>query len=204
MTMAEQDQANDQSVYEILDKVIEVLLPLAPSSRLRVYRTVGTFFGFEDSYPKVDRNTDSRVLSNVSREPQFSSSEEPTPKEFLLQKKPNTNVERVACLAYYLAHYRGVQQFKTIDINKLNTEAAQTKLSNASQTVIDAVRAGYLADAAKGMKQLSAEGEQYVKVLPDRDAAKEVRPRMLKRRHRRNRMNQAENDHDQKQVDPDE
>ena len=202
--MAEQDQANDQSVYEILDKVIEVLLPLAPSSRLRVYRTVGTFFGFEDSYPKVDRNTDSRVLSNVSREPQFSSSEEPTPKEFLLQKKPNTNVERVACLAYYLAHYRGVQQFKTIDINKLNTEAAQTKLSNASQTVIDAVRAGYLADAAKGMKQLSAEGEQYVKVLPDRDAAKEVRPRMLKRRHRRNRMNQAENDHDQKQVDPDE
>ena len=202
--MAEQDQANDQSVYEILDKVIEVLLPLAPSSRLRVYRTVGTFFGFEDSYPKVDRNTDSRVLSNVSREPQFSSSEEPTPKEFLLQKKPNTNVERVACLAYYLAHYRGVQQFKTIDINKLNTEAAQTKLSNASQTVIDAVRAGYLADAAKGMKQLSAEGEQYVKVLPDRDAAKEVRPRMPKRRHRRNRMNQAENDHDQKQVDPDE
>ena len=202
--MAEQDQANDQSVYEILDKVIEVLLPLAPSSRLRVYRTVGTFFGFEDSYPKVDRNTDSRVSSNVSREPQFSSSEEPTPKEFLLQKKPNTNIERIACLAYYLAHYRGARQFKTIEINKLNTEAAQTKLSNASYTVLNAVRSGYLAEAAKGMKQLSAQGEQYVEALPDRDAAKEVKPRTLKRPRRRNRVNQAENDHDRKQIDPDE
>lgn len=202
--MAEQDQANDQSVYEIFDKVIKVLLPLAPSSRLRVYRTVGTFFGFEDSYPKVDRNIDSRVSSNVSREPQFSSSEELTPKEFLLQKKPNTNVERVACLAYYLTHYRGTQKFKTIEINKLNTEAAQTKLSNASYTVIDAVRAGYLAEATKGMKQLSAQGEQYVDALPDRDAAKQVKSRMPKRLRRRNRMNQAERDHDRKQVNSDE
>src|SRR5712664_4147279 len=27
------------------------------------------------------------------------------PKQFLTEKKPRTDVERVACLAYYLAHY---------------------------------------------------------------------------------------------------
>ncbi len=194
--MAEQGQINDQSIYTVVDKVIQDLLPFDPYSRLRVYRTVGTFFGFEDSYPKVVKDADSGVPANVSREPRFSSKEELTPKEFLLQKHPNTNVERVSCLAYYLAHYRDIQQFKTIDISKLNTEAAQTKLSNASYAVHDAVRAGYLAAATKGMKQLSAQGEQYVEALPDRGAAKEAKPQMKSRRSRRKtNKNRAENDH---------
>ena len=195
--MVEQDQANDQNVYAVLDKVIQVLLPLDPHSRLRVYRTIGTFFSVEDSYPKVDKGIDSRVSTNISREPQFSSSEELTPKEFLLQKRPNTNVERVACLAYYLDHYRKVSQFKTVDISKLNTEAAQTKLSNASSTVNDAVKRGYLAAATKGMKQLSAEGEQYVKALPDRGAAKEFRPRASKQSRRKPHTNRTEGDCEQ-------
>ena len=203
--MAEQDQINDQSIYAVVDKVIKDLLPFDPYSRLRVYRTVGTFFGFEDSYPKVAGSVDSRVPGNLSREPQFSGSEAPTPKEFLLQKRPNTNVERVACLAYYLAHYRDTPHFKTTDINKLNTEAAQIKLSNASFTVNDAVKTGYLAIAAKGMKQLSAQGEQYVEVLPDRDAAKEVKPRMKSKRSRRKTStNRVEGDHGQDQMKPNE
>ena len=202
--MAEQDQINDQSIYAVVDKVIKDLLPFDPYSRLRVYRTVGTFFGFEDSYPKVAGSVDSRVPANVSREPQFSSSDE-TPKEFLLRKRPNTNVERVACLAYYLEHYRDTPHFKTTDINKLNTEAAQIKLSNASFTVNDAVKAGYLAIAAKGMKQLSAQGGQYVEALPDRDAAKEVKPRTKSKRSRRKTStSRAESDHGQEQIDPNE
>ena len=192
--MAEQDQINDQSIYAVVDKVIQDLLPFDPYSRLRVYRTVGTFFGFDDSYPKVARNVDSRVPENLSREPQFSSSED-APKEFLLRKRPNTNVERVACLAYYLAHYRDTPHFKTIDINKLNTEAAQTKLSNPSYAVNDAVKTGYLVPVTKGIRQLSAQGEQYVEALPDRDAAKEVRPQTSKRSRRKTSTSRAEGDH---------
>ena len=184
--MAEQNQIDDQSIYAVIDKVVKELLPLDPYSRLRVYRTLGTFFGFEESYPKVAGNMDGRVLTNTSREPQFSSSEKPTPKEFLIEKRPNTNVERVACLAYYLDHYRDMREFKTIDINKLNTEAAQPKLTNPSFTVNDAVKMEYLVQAQKkGMKQLSAHGEQYVEALPDRDAAKGIKPRMKSRRSRK-------------------
>ena len=192
--MAEQDQINDQSIYAVVDKVIQDLLRLDQHGRLRVYRTVGTFFGFEDSYPKVAGNVDSRVPANVSREPQFSSSKE-TPKEFLLRKRPNTNIERVACLAYYLDHYRGIRQFKAIDINKLNTEAAQTKLSNPSHVIRDAVRSGYLVAAAtKDMKQLSADGEKYVEALPDRNAAKEVKPQSSRRSRKRTSTNRAGGD----------
>ena len=184
--MAEQDRNNDQNIYEVVDKIIQNLLPLDPYSRLRVYRTIGTFFGFEASFPKVDQKVDNRTSANISREPIFSSPEEPTPKEFLLQKQPKTNVERVACLAYYLARYRKIEAFKTIDISKLNTEAAQTKLTNASNTVNDAIKAGFLAAANKAMGRLSAQGEQYVEALPDRDAAKTVKPKPSKRSRRRN------------------
>ena len=202
--MAEQDQIGDQRIYSVVDKVIQDLLPFDPYSRLRVYRTVGTFFGFEDLYPKVTGNADNRVSANASREPQFSSSEEPTPKEFLLEKRPNTNVERVACLAYYLTHYRDTPHFKNTDINILNTEAAQTKLSNPSHTVRDAVRSGYLAVATKDMKQLSAQGEKYVEALPDRGAAKEARPKASKRSRRKTGTNRAENEPGQEQVGPNE
>ena len=184
--MAEQNQIDDQSIYAIVEKVIQDLLPLDPYNRLRVYRTVGTFFGFEESFPKVAGNVDGRVPANTTREPQFSSSEKPTPKEFLLEKRPNTNIDRVACLAYYLAHYRDTRQFKTIDINKLNTEAAQPKLTNPSFTVNDAVKQSILVQAQKrGMKQLSALGEQFVETLPDHDAAKGIKRRMKSRRSRK-------------------
>ena len=202
--MTEQNQIDDQSIYAVVHKVTQDLLPLDPYSRLRVYRTIGTFFGFEDSYPKVTGNVDSRVPANASREPQFSSTVEPTPKEFLFQKRPNTNVERVACLAYYLTRFRNTPHFKNTDINKLNTEAAQIKLSNVSYTVNDAVKTGYLAIVAKGMKQLSAHGEEYVEALPDRNAAKEVKPRTPRRSRRKTNMNRAEGDDGQKQVRPNE
>ena len=185
--MAEQNQIDDQGIYAVVDKVVKDLLPLDPNNRLRVYRTVGTFFSFEESYPKITGTVDNRVPANASREPQFSSSEEPTPKEFMLQKQPSTDIERVACLAYYLTHYRDTPEFNTIDINKLNTEAAQTKLSNSSYAVNDAVETGYLT-VARGLKQLSAQGEQYVEALPDRDAAQEVKPRTSKPLLRRPRV----------------
>lgn len=53
-----------------------------------------------------------------------SSGGQLTPKQFVSQKKPGNNYERVACLAYYLANYRDMPHFKTSDITKLNTESA--------------------------------------------------------------------------------
>lgn len=198
--MTKQEQVNEQGVYAVVNKVIQELLPFDPYSRLRVYRTVGTFFGFEDVFPKISEKLDSRPAASVSREPQFSNPSDPTPKEFMFEKQPNTDVERVACLAYYLAHYRDAPQFKTTDISKLNTEAAQIKLSNASNAIQNGVRDGYLAPAGKGMRQLSAHGEKYVQALPDREAAKNLKPQRKSRRPRR-QIN-APSSYDPEQVSP--
>jgi hypothetical protein len=95
-----------------------------------------------------------------------------SPKDFLLEKEPRTDVERIACLAYYLTHYRSAPHFKTVDLSMLNTEAAQPKFANTAYSSNNAVKMGYLAPSIKGQRQLSAVGERFVRALPDREAAK--------------------------------
>jgi hypothetical protein len=106
-------------------------------------------------------------------------------KEFLYQKQPRTDVERIAALAYYLTHYRDIPQFKTLDLSKLNTEAAQPKFSNAANSANNAVKQGYLVPTSKGQRQLSAAGERFVAALPDREAARLAMSAGTPRRRRR-------------------
>jgi hypothetical protein len=104
----------------------------------------------------------------------------------MFEKQPRTDVDKVACLAYYLSHYRDTPHFRTLDISKLNTEAAQVKFSNPAVAVDNAVKRNFLVPAPKGNKQLSTLGEQFVQALPDRDKAKAIivtaRPRRKARK----------------------
>jgi hypothetical protein len=108
-----------------------------------------------------------------------------SPKQFLLEKQPSNDIERVVCLGYYLTHFRSMPEFKTLDISKLNTEAAQPKFSNASVPVENAAQRSFLVATSSGNKQLGAVGEQYVQALPDRDAAKAVLERVRVRKPRK-------------------
>jgi hypothetical protein len=99
--------------------------------------------------------------------------EAPSPREFVSRKRPASNVERVACLAYYLDRYRSTPHFRTPDIVDLNTESAGPKFGNPSRDVDNADRgSGFLVTAGKGTKQLSVRGEALVEALPERDAVK--------------------------------
>jgi len=94
-----------------------------------------------------------------------------TPKEFLRQKRPTTDLERMICLAFYLANSRDTAHFKTRDLTTLNTEAAGGKFSNAATTANNAVnQSGFLSHAGGGKKQLTPLGEDVVNAMPDREA----------------------------------
>lgn len=100
-----------------------------------------------------------------------ATASEQTIKQFVTSKRPKTQYERVACLAYYLTHIGSTPQFKTRDITLANTSAAQPKLSNPAQVVEHATQPyKYLSAAGKGAKQITALGEAVVDALPDRDA----------------------------------
>jgi hypothetical protein len=107
-----------------------------------------------------------------------------THKAFFKQKKPTNNVERIACLAYYLTHYKNTPMFKTSDLTKLNTEAAQPKMGNPSQAVQDATRAQFLTAAGGGKKQITSRGEAFVEALPDEVKVKQALAENPLARHR--------------------
>lgn len=93
------------------------------------------------------------------------------PKQFIAQKKPKTQYERIACLAYYLTTVRNTPQFGTEEITALNTEAAQATIKNAPVIVRDTtLKYKYLSAAADRNKQITALGEAVVEALPDREA----------------------------------
>lgn len=163
-----------------LQHIIAELSPLAPRTQRRLIDTVCTFLGIATPTSDVapEANTPRPVVSSRSTSFQFSQdADELSVKEFLLEKSPMTDVERVACLAYYLAHFRATPHIKTKDITALNTEAAQRRFSNTAVAVDNATKAGYLVPSIKGCKQLSAAGERFVIALPDRNSAREIMER---------------------------
>lgn len=110
-----------------------------------------------------------------------------TPKEFMVQKRPSTDIERVTCLAYYLDRYRDTREFKVKELTDLNREAQQVKFSNPSAAARNAVQLGYLTSPGGGRKQITSTGEAVVEALPDRAQVKEVLGNGIRHRRRRGR-----------------
>ena len=164
---------------EVLSKIVDLLRSLDHGDRQRVLDSVSMFYRLDNGaigQPAILRTRSSPEQDSKERPSRvaFTIHESPSAKDFLLHKQPQTDIERVACLAYYLAHYSDTPTFKTIDISKLNTEAAQPKFSNTAYAVNNAVKAQIIVPHTKGARQLSALGERFVQALPDRDAARGI------------------------------
>ena len=160
--------------------MIRSLKDLDTSERQRVLQMVRMYF---DSDPYVAAASSQTAVASV---PSFTENVRLTPKEFILDKRPTSDIERVACLAFYLSHYNGQQHFKTKDISLLNSDAKQAPFSNAAQAMKNAQLKGFVVPAAKGFKQLSAVGERFVQALPNREEAltafKAFKPKQRKKK----------------------
>jgi hypothetical protein len=196
----ETNTVDERQIHKATKDVIDRLADFDNETRRRVFRRALGFFELDIvPVPTPGRHVQSdrdRVPTPQGPanggSPHFGDRTELPPKEFMFQKQPRTDIERIACLAYYLTHYRDTRQFKTIDLSKLNTEAAQIKFSNTAFAVVNATNAGLLVAADKGSKQLSAVGELYIEALPDRDKAKEVIANARIRRRRKSAKSSGE------------
>lgn len=187
--MIDTDDVNDFGIPpNVLVDVVEAFEKLNHKGRENLLKVLMSLSNIElQGAPSSWRGQGNRNIISTDRTIDeslgiFSEDRSISPKDFILEKQPQTDVERVACLAYYLTHYREVPHFKTIDISALNTEAAQPKFANAAYAVKNAIKSGYLVPAVKGSQQISAPGEQFVQALPDREAAKAT---MIKARPKR-------------------
>jgi len=180
---------------EALTTILSILKDLDTESQRRTIQAVITFLDIPLSTSHKSSPLPDYQKSDIGRsEVSFSENRSISPKDFIRDKAPKTDIERIACLAYYLTHYRDTPHFKTIDLSSLNTEAAQPKLSNAAYAVDNATKAGLLVQAVKGAKQLSAAGEYFVQALPDRDAAKASLSNMRPKRRIKKTTSKKNND----------
>lgn len=176
-----------------LTSIVSQISKFDVPTRERILHAVAAFCGISIRVGSITAGQHPGAAS--AGQPQVSSFSEDrsiSPKQFMLEKQPRTDVEKVACLAYYLTHYRDTPYFKTLDISKLNTEAAQVKFSNPTVAVDNAVKTNYLVPATKGNRQISASGEQFVQALPDRDKAKAIMANLRPRRRARKSEDQSE------------
>jgi hypothetical protein len=178
------EQANELGAVTTL---LSLLSKFDPQTRERILQTAATFFGIGGARLQgLSGRAPASVPLHAMTGDEFSQDRSISPKQFMVEKQPKTDVEKVACLAYYLTHYRDTPHFKTLDISKLNTDAAQVKFSNPTVAVENAVKTHYLVPATKGNKQLGSMGEQFVQALPDREKARAImttaRPRRRSRK----------------------
>jgi len=174
---------SDVEEIRVLTLILNNLRAVGTESRERILHTAATYFGL--NVRAVSQSSLGPTSSGNGAGTSFSEDRRISPKEFIFQKQPRSDAEKVACLAFYLTHYRDTPRFKTLDISKLNTEAAQVKFSNAAVAVDNATKKGLLVPAEKGQKQVSSVGEQYVLALPDREAAQAALAGLRKRRRAR-------------------
>ena len=165
-----------------MESAYAALEPLDADARRRAARWLVDTLGITDALisspsappeprPPTDANTARRGTAGGAHD-QRSPNVTPSPKVFISAKRPAAVAERVACLAFYLTHYRNMQSFGGGDIATLNTEAAAPRL-NTSRDLDNADRAsGYLVSAGDRKKQITARGEALVAALPDREAVK--------------------------------
>jgi len=183
--------SDSKTELDSFTKIVSAIQSLpGQDAQIRVVKSVLTFLGWTDVFPRRSE----QVLVQSNSPSSFSEDRNLTPKDFLYNKKPTTDIERITCLAYYLTHYRNVPHFKTLDLSKLNTEAAQIKFSNAGVASENATIAGLLVQAGSGNKQISAAGELYVQALPDRDAAKAAIAHIKPRRKNKKSSTQGNGD----------
>jgi hypothetical protein len=173
----ESELIDAETELQLLQEILVALQHLSEHSRKKLIRTLLAFFEISPA-ELVDFGMYNHLAGIGGTVDQTMS-----PMEFMQNKQPQTDEERIACLGYYLTHFRGTPQFKTSDITKLNLEAKQQKFTNSTKAINNANREGYLISTAKkGIRKLSAAGERLVKALPDREVNYKMVPTLKTKR----------------------
>jgi hypothetical protein len=159
------NDTNPAQELEAMRAGLEALLPLDERGRARAVSWIASALGVASSAAAPSKGRSGGGPA--------APGELGTPKQFLAEKAPQTDIERVTVLAYYLTHALDSPHFETNQLSALNLEAACPKFANVSYSASNALKkAGYLAAGSGKTRQITARGEALVNALPDREAAK--------------------------------
>jgi hypothetical protein len=98
--ITEDDSGASEQELRVLTQILENLTKVDPESRQRILDTVVTYFRINRSSNAALQSAVIPRLDQTSAEPggSFSQDRSISPKQFIFQKQPKTDVEKVACL----------------------------------------------------------------------------------------------------------
>jgi len=172
-------QKTVKKAIDSLSDVLDAVSGLAKDDQLWVFRaaldklalSVGGFDGRDSSAHESDHAGGNGTGSR----PRGGGGGSPSASEFYRSKRPKTDAQKIACLAYYLTHHKNTHEFKTADLQVTETESKAPKITNLPRAVDNASRsARVLTSTTAGLKQITTHGEDVVNALPDQEAVKEV------------------------------
>jgi hypothetical protein len=88
-------------------------------------------------------------------------------REWLLQKRPKSDVEKVLALGYYLEHYRNTSSFNRSELEGLFREAKEIVPRNINDKVNKNIEKGFMMGAKENKDELkswtlTSTGEEFV------------------------------------------
>ena len=143
-------ETDPQRATDAATAVFQALQPLTPDERARVIQAAAALFGVttpslasaratrtgEDSKQGTDEDQDSREAGNGKRQSLV---------EFLNEKRPATNSQRIACFAHYREHVEGKgQNFSQGDFRPYFAPAKLPKPGNYDRDFRAAVSSGWI------------------------------------------------------------
>jgi hypothetical protein len=164
---------------EALSAVLEALDGLEPAEQEFVMNTASGRLGIKAAPARPNAGGSGGESGNSGSAGERGGSrtqgQPQNAKQFLKEKKPDSDIQRIAVLAYYLNNYGEKEAFDAKDLVKLNTDAGGVKIGNPSRAMDNATRgAGFLTNLPGRKKKISAHGEEVVDALPDQNEVKRL------------------------------
>jgi uncharacterized protein (DUF934 family) len=141
-------------------KLTTVLDGLPPNQRTRLLRAVVAYY--EEAPEKAARSGEHPAGPVL-----FSEDRTMPIHEFVDEKKPKTDATRIACLAYYLSHYRDQKTFGADELFRLNKVSKRWAVANPRLALQAAVRSGLIERAGVDRYAITPAGTLKVSALPD-------------------------------------
>ena len=166
---------NANGEVKAMDTALNALSGLKPDEKRRVLVWLWEKLEVDGTPPATQSSAGTAGAGTPAGTPAPTPQGSLTAKAFLAQKDPQTDAERITCLAYHLTHHKNTPRFKTKQLVAANVDAAQPKFSNPAVAVMNAAGSKYLSAAGGGDKQITVQGEKLVEALPSREKVNALR-----------------------------
>lgn len=170
--------AKEQNATSALVAVVTALEPLGDADRQWVLQSAASRWSLilpANTQAGISQQVpNGGAASGASSGEAQSAIEKKDPRAFIRVKRPATDVQRVACLAYFIVTTSGKPGFSSKDVVTTHTDSGGSKI-NMTRALDNATRRSkYLSNRGPKEKQLTPLGEDIVDALPDQNAVKEL------------------------------